>query len=74
MKGKFCMVDAELVEVRQWLLKARRDLESAKVLFDRELNDTSVYHCQQAAEKSLKAYLAWHKGCGKNKSSNPACL
>jgi len=55
------MVDAELIEVRQWLLKARRDLESAKVLFDRKLNDTSVYHCQQAAEKSLKAYLAWHK-------------
>jgi len=54
------MVDAELVEVRQWLLKARRDLESARVLLDRELNDTGVYHCQQVAEKSLKAYLAWH--------------
>jgi len=54
------MVDAELIEVRQWLLKARRDLESAWVLLDRELNDTGVYHCQQVVEKSLKVYLAWH--------------
>jgi len=39
--------------------RSLRDMDSAKALFDRDLNDTSVYHCQQAAEKSLKAYLVW---------------
>jgi len=34
-------------------------MDSAKALFYRDLNDTSVYHYQQAAEKSLKAYLVW---------------
>jgi len=52
------MGDSRL-EVQQWLLKSRSDLESARVLFERELYDTAVYHCQQSAEKALKAYLAW---------------
>jgi len=52
------MGDSRL-EVQQWLLKSRSDLESARVLFERELYDTAVYHCQQSAEKALKSYLAW---------------
>ena len=52
------MGDSRL-EVQQWLLKSRNDLESARVLFERELYDTAVYHCQQSAEKALKSYLAW---------------
>ncbi len=47
--------------VQQWLLKSKSDLESAKVLFERELYDTAVYHCQQSAEKALKVYLAWRE-------------
>ena len=35
------------------------DLRSARLLFiaDPPLFDTAVYHCQQTAEKALKAYL-----------------
>ena len=49
-------------EVQQWLTKSQRDLKVAWVLFKNEesLLDAVVYHCQQSAEKSLKAYLT-HK-------------
>ena len=50
-------------EVRQWLRKSDHDLRSAKCLMagdDEPLFDTAVYHCQQAAEKALKAYLTAH--------------
>jgi HEPN domain-containing protein len=55
-----CMDSAKAAEVRQWLVKADHDLQSAQRLMagDPPLLDTAVYHCQQAAEKSLKAYLA----------------
>jgi HEPN domain-containing protein len=44
-----------------WLVKAKNDLASAKVLAEaaQPLRDTAIYHCQQAAEKALKAGLAW---------------
>lgn len=53
------MDDAKALEIRQWLTKAVHDLRSARRLFSDEppLLDTAVYHCQQSAEKSLKAYL-----------------
>ncbi len=50
---------ADLAIARQWLAKARNDLLNA----DNNLNaadipfDTVCFHCQQAAEKVLKAYL-----------------
>ena len=48
-------------EVQQWLTKSERDLKVAWVLFKNEesLLDAVVYHCQQSAEKSLKAYLTY---------------
>lgn len=48
-------------EVQQWLTKSQRDLKVAWVLFKNEesLLDAVVYHCQQSAEKSLKAYLTY---------------
>ena len=48
-------------EVQQWLTKSQRDLKVAWVLFNHEesLLDSVVYHCQQSAEKSLKAYLTY---------------
>jgi len=54
-------MDDNTHEVLQWILKAKSDLASAEVLFERELYDTAVYHCQQSAEKALKAYLAWRE-------------
>ena len=42
-----------------WLEKARHDLETARRLTESPppITDVAVYHCQQAAEKSLKALL-----------------
>ncbi|MBE9168161.1 HEPN domain-containing protein [Pleurocapsales cyanobacterium LEGE 06147] len=55
------MDSAQQEEVQQWLIKSQRDLKVAQVLLDHEesLLDAVVYHCQQAAEKALKAYLAF---------------
>lgn len=43
--------------VRSWLIKAQNDLGSAKRLASEPdpYLDTAIYHCQQGAEKSLKA-------------------
>ncbi|MBK5964022.1 hypothetical protein CCR95_07955 [Thiocystis minor] len=43
-----------------WLEKARHDLETARRVVEgtaEPITDTAVYHCQQAAEKALKAVL-----------------
>ena len=41
--------------------KALSELQTAEVLAqpDSEHPDTGVYHCQQAGEKALKAFLAF---------------
>lgn len=46
-------------DVKAWLLKAQRDLFAARRLSGEEdpFLDIAVYHCQQSAEKSIKAYL-----------------
>ncbi len=56
------MDEAKRVIVQTWLFKARRDLASAHRLADKSapLLDTAVYHCQQAAEKAVKAVLVFH--------------
>ena len=45
--------------LQQWLKKAESDLKTAKILLDAEVDDyfPCAFHCQQAAEKFLKAYL-----------------
>jgi HEPN domain-containing protein len=43
----------------EWLQKAENDYESAVVLLNAKLNDTSIYHTQQCAEKALKGYLVY---------------
>jgi HEPN domain-containing protein len=56
------MDEAKKNLVRSWLTKARHDLGSAQLLAN-EANpylDTAIYHCQQAAEKVLKAFLVYH--------------
>jgi HEPN domain-containing protein len=42
-----------------WLLKAQHDLETARLLIQKEkrLLDMAVFHCQQAGEKAFKGYL-----------------
>jgi HEPN domain-containing protein len=48
-------------EVREWLQKAKSDLLSARILIEHQppVLDTASFHCQQAVEKMLKAFLVW---------------
>jgi len=45
--------------VRSWIEKATNDHRTAKVAMElsRPIADTSAFHCQQAIEKLLKAFL-----------------
>jgi len=45
--------------VRDWMTRASHDLRSARLLAaaDDPPLDIAIYHCQQAAEKSIKAWL-----------------
>jgi HEPN domain-containing protein len=55
--------DPALVEdTRSWLVKASLDLRAAQHDLEASppLSADAVFHCQQAAEKALKAFLAWH--------------
>jgi HEPN domain-containing protein len=56
------MVDARITEAQTWMIKAWRDLETARRVATGEppFYDVAVYHCQQAAEKAVKAYLVQH--------------
>lgn len=53
------MDEAKRQEVRQWLIKSQRDLAAARILMKNEepYLDLAAYHCQQSAEKAIKAYL-----------------
>jgi len=55
------MNDPKLDEVRSWLMKAKQDLLAAQWLLEspQSLSGVVGFHSQQAAEKTLKAYLAW---------------
>jgi HEPN domain-containing protein len=53
---------ALVADTRAWLSKALMDLRAADLLLSTApllLGDV-VFHCQQAAEKAMKAFLAWH--------------
>jgi HEPN domain-containing protein len=56
-QGKFYMPENELIQA--WLIKARHDLDTAKLVSASlpDYDDTIAFHCQQAIEKILKAYL-----------------
>ncbi|MGL4664301.1 HEPN domain-containing protein [Clostridium butyricum] len=50
------MVDT--LRYRDWIDKSERDIKSAKILKEHDCgNDVVAFHCQQAIEKILKAYL-----------------
>jgi HEPN domain-containing protein len=56
------MQDAKQELVQQWLLKASHDLIAARTLIERGpvVFDMAAYHCQQAAEKAVKAFLVFN--------------
>ena len=53
---------ARIADTKAWLVRASRDLRAAghDLSASPPLFDAVVFHCQQAAEKSLKAFLTWH--------------
>ncbi len=55
-------MDAKRSLTRKWIMKARRDLLSAKKLARGKEPplDTAIYHCQQTAEKTIKGWLVYH--------------
>src|SRR4051794_39105050 len=55
--------EARFQDVRAWLSKAELDLKAAVHDIsapDEALWGDVMFHAQQAAEKSMKAFLAWH--------------
>jgi HEPN domain-containing protein len=48
-------------EVQQWLRKAQEDLAVARRAIADDLSEPGCFHCQQAVEKLLKAYLVWNE-------------
>ena len=53
---------ARAAEVEAWLAKVASDLRAAEhdLTADPPLLEDSLFHCQQAAEKTLKAFLTRH--------------
>lgn len=53
---------ARVAEARAWFVKAALDLRAAEFgrTGDPLLAADVVFHCQQLAEKAMKAFLAWH--------------
>ena len=56
------MADEAAAEAKAWMVKAWRDLETARraATGAPPFYDVAVYHCQQAAEKAVKAFLVRH--------------
>lgn len=56
------MDDTPVPDAKAWMVKAWRDLETARRAATGEppFYDIAVYHCQQAAEKAVKAFLVQH--------------
>ncbi len=56
------MTPALKTYIESWLSKAEHDLLSAQRLLEIEpmILDNACFHCQQAIEKCLKAFLVYH--------------
>ena len=56
------MTPALKAYIEAWLNKAEHDLMSTQRLLEIEpmILDSACFHCQQAIEKCLKAFLAYH--------------
>ncbi|MBM3267395.1 MAG: HEPN domain-containing protein [Candidatus Sericytochromatia bacterium] len=53
----------EVAEILEWLQRADTDLRTArKALAEPDsIPEAAVFHCQQAVEKALKAFLTWRE-------------
>ncbi|MDR2088796.1 MAG: HEPN domain-containing protein, partial [Clostridiales Family XIII bacterium] len=60
-KESSCMSEIDITN--EWLQIAYGDYDSAKFLYDHKIPkplEIICYHCQQSAEKSLKAFICAH--------------
>lgn len=50
------------IDAKAWLVKAQEDLAIADLarMAEKPVTYGVVFHAQQAAEKALKGFLAWH--------------
>jgi HEPN domain-containing protein len=57
------MTDSDKEVILQWLQKAEHDLIAAEILIEANpiILDIACFHCQQAIEKYLKAFLIFNK-------------
>lgn len=57
------MSKGKIDTTKLWFRKAKNDLISAEKLSsgDNPVLDTAIYHCQQAAEKTLKGFLVFNE-------------
>ncbi len=55
------MAKSKMIDL--WLKKAGRDLRFSKaaLTLEEQFFDEIVFHCQQSVEKSIKAFLTFHK-------------
>ena len=56
------MTTDQIAYINAWLLKAEHDMISAERLLEIEpmILDNACFHCQQASEKYLKAFICYH--------------
>ncbi len=47
--------EKRIKEAQRWVMTAQEDIEAAKILFEKEKYAHCCFHCQQAAEKAVKA-------------------
>ncbi len=50
-----------VLDTREWLDRARADIQACELLISGELPAESLFHAQQCAEKAVKALLTWHQ-------------
>ncbi len=50
-----------VTETREWLERARADLNACTALIEAALEAEALFHAQQCAEKAMKATLTWHQ-------------
>jgi HEPN domain-containing protein len=62
-----------LRNIAAWLGKAQQDLERVERCLAPESPDVAhaLFHCQQAAEKALKAFLTFHDQPFRKAKKNP---
>ena len=51
-------------ETERWLRRATDDLAAASLTLDQRMEELSLFHCQQALEKLLKAIVVERLGSG----------